>query len=221
MALRHHLEAKAWGTTWKPRNGNKTYILAFEHHPLRDQSNGNKSYILALGHHFAAKATTTNRTSKHLGTTSKPKQRPTNHTSKDWGTTWKPKQRQQIVHQSIGPPLGSQSNGNKTFIMALGHHFDQSNGSKSYIKALGHHLEAKAMATNRSSWHWGITSKPKQRQQIVHLGIGAPLRSQKSGQKIVYLRIGAPIREQSNGKKLYIVAVGFPSPKLISGFLKP
>ena len=179
MALRHHLEAKAWGTTWKPRNGNKTYILAFEHHPLRDQSNGNKSYILALGHHFAAEATTTNRTSKHLGTTSKPKQRPTNHTSKDWGTTWKPKQRQQIVHQSIGPPLGSQSNGNKTFIMALGHHF-----------------ETKATAANRTSKHWATTWKPKQWQQIVHHGIGGITSKPKQRQQIVHLGIGAPLRSQ-------------------------
>ena len=66
-------------------NGNKSYILApgttsrpkqrqqIAHPsieaPLRDQSDGNKSYIFELGHRFEAKATATNRTSQHWGTT--------------------------------------------------------------------------------------------------------------------------------------------------------
>ena len=176
--------------------------------PLRDQSNGNKSYVLALGHHVEAKATATNRTSQHGGATSRPKQR------------------QQIVHLSIGAPLRDQSNGNKSYMLDLGHHFetkatatnrtswnwgttskpkqrqqvvhlsigaplrDQSNGNKSYIYSLGHHFETKATATNRTSFHWGTTSRPKQRQQIVHLSIGAPLRDQSNGNKSYILAFG-------------------------------
>ena len=131
--------------------------------PFRDQSHGNKSYIFSLGHNFETKATASNRTSFHWSTTSRPKQRQpfvnlsivaplrdqsilemrnrfeakataTNRTSWHWGTTSRPKQRQQIVHLSIGAPLRGQSNGNK-----------------SQISALGHHFEAKATATNRTS----------------------------------------------------------------------
>ena len=139
----HHFEAKATAT-------NRTLSIGA---PLRDQSNGNKSHILEWGHHFETKATATNRTSFH------------------WGTTSRPKQRQQIVHLSIGAPLRDQSNGNKSYVFALGHHFEtkatatnrtsfhwgkilrgQSNGNKSYILALRHHVEpAKATATNRTS----------------------------------------------------------------------
>ena len=123
--------------------------------PLRGQSNGNKSCIIALGHHFETKATATNRTSWN------------------WGTTSRPKQRQQIVHLRNGAPLR-----------------DQSNGNKSYMLALGHHFETKATATNRTSIHWGTASRPKQRQQTVHLSIGATRRGQSNGNKSYILALG-------------------------------
>ena len=154
------------------------------------QSNGNKSYFLALEHHFEAKATATSR---------RPYQ---------WGTTSRPKQRQQIVHLSAGAPLRNQSNGNKSDFLLLVHRFetkqpppivhlstgaplrDQINGNKSYFLALGHHFEIKATATNRTFFHWGTTSRPKQRQQIALLIIGAPFRDESNCNKTYFLALG-------------------------------
>ena len=45
------------------------------------------------------------------------------------------------------------------------------------------------------------TSRPQQRQQIVHLSIGKHTSSPEQRQKIVYLRIGARLRDQSNNNK--------------------
>ena len=173
--------------------------------PLRDQSNGSKSNILALAHHFEAKATVTNRF---------------------WGTTSRLKQRQHIV---IGAPLRNQSNGNKLFILALAHQTqDQSNGNSLYILVWGHHFEAKAIANhgigapqsngNESGQHWSTTSRRKQRQHVFALGhhLRSPTQQQQNvplsiatqRQQIVHLSIGAPLRDQSNGKQiLYILAV--------------
>ena len=233
LDLGHHFETKAtatnrtswnWGTTSRPKQRQQIVHLCIGA-PLRDQSNGNKSYILELGHHFESEATATNRTSYN------------------WGTTSRPKQRQQIVHLSIGAPLRDQSNGNKSHILALGHHpetkatatnrtlsigaplRDQSHGNKSHILEWGHHFETKATATNRTSFHWGTTSRPKQRQQIVHLSIGAPLRDQSNGNKSYVFALGHHfetkatatnrtsfhwgkiLRGQSNGNKSYILAL--------------
>ena len=244
LALGHHFETKAtatnrtswnWGTTSRPKQRTQIVHLSIGA-PLRDQSNGNKSYILALGHYFETKATSTNRTSWN------------------WGTTSRPKPLQQIAHLNIGAPLRDQSNGNKSYILALGHHLeakatatnrtswnwgttsrpkqrqqivhapkprqqiahlsigaplrDQSNGNKSYILALGHHLEAKATSTNRTSWNWGTTSRPKPLQQIAHLNIGAPLRDQSNGSKSYILASGHRVEAKSNGNKSYILAWG-------------
>ena len=65
------------------------------------------------------------------------------------GTTSKSKQRQQIVHQqeivhlSIVAPLRDQSNSYKSYIEALGHHFETkaTTTTNSYISALKHHFE--------------------------------------------------------------------------------
>ena len=163
-----------WGTTSEPNQRKKILHLSTGA-TFRDQINGIKSYIVALGHHFETKATATNSTLQHHGTASRPKQR------------------QQIIHLRIGAPLKHQSNGNTSYILALGHHF-----------------ETKATATNRTSWHWGTTStpKPKQRQQIVHLSIGAPLRDQRNGNKSYILALGHHPRDQSNDNKSIILALG-------------
>ena len=71
----------------------------------------------------------------------------------------RPKQRQQTEYLSIGAPLR-----------------DRSNGNKSYISALGHNFETKPTAPKLASSKWSTTSRPKERQQIVHLRIEAPLR---------------------------------------------
>ena len=74
-------------------------------------------------------------------------------------------------------------------VIALGHHFEakttayQNNNNKSNFLAFGHHFKAKTMATNPTSQHGGIISRPKQRQQILLLSIGAPLRGQDNGRK--------------------------------------
>ena len=78
-----------------------------------------------------------------------------------------------------------QSNGNKSYILELGHYLlgGHSSANKLYILAFGHHFDAKAAGTNHTSQHGGTTSRPKQQQQIVHLGIGAPLPFQSNGNK--------------------------------------
>ena len=106
----------------------------------------------------------------------------THRTSSHWGTTSRPKQRQQIAHLSAGAPLRDQNNGNQPYFLALVHHF-----------------ETKATATTCTCEHWGTTSRPKQRQQIVLLNTGAPLRDQGSDNKSYFL--GALLRNPSNGNK--------------------
>ena len=97
----------------------------------------------------------------------------TNRTSLCWGTTSRPRHRQQIAHLSAGAPLR-----------------DQDTGNKSYILVLGHHFETKTPATNRTSYFWGTTSRPRHRQRIVHLSAGAPLRDQDTGNKSYILVLG-------------------------------
>ena len=95
---------------------------------------GAPPYIKALGHHLEAKATAANRTSKH------------------WATTWRSKRGQQIVHHGIEAPFRDQSNGIKSYILALAHLFQaKAAGNKSYILALGHLFVSEATATNRTS----------------------------------------------------------------------
>ena len=145
-----------------------------------------------------------------------------------WGTTSRPKQWQQIVHLSIGSPLRDQSNGNKSYVLALGFHFitkqrqqivylsigaplrGQSNGNKSHFLAVVHHFETKTTARNRTEWNWGTTST-KQRQQIVHSSIWGTTSRKKRRQQIVHLRIWALFRDQSNGNTSCILAMGHHS----------
>ena len=105
----------------KPRQQNvllKTEIvfLLSNGAPLRGQSNGNKpaTNFLEMGHHFQAKATATNRT---------PLRR---------------KQQQQTVLLSSEAPLLGQSNGNNSYLFTGTPRRHQSNGTKSYFLALGH-----------------------------------------------------------------------------------
>ena len=159
---------KHWGTTSRPKQRQQVVHLS-DGPPRPDQRHGNKSYFLEWGHRFEAKATATNRTSQHWRSTSSPQQRQqivhlrfgaqhpekkkaTNRASKLWDTTSRPKQQQKFAHPSIGAALGGQSIGNKSYISALGHHFEnQGNVTKSYILVLGHRFEAKATTTNRTS----------------------------------------------------------------------
>ena len=124
LAMGHHFQTKATATNRTSQNGGtasrpkqRQQIVHLNiGAPLRVHSNGNKSYISDLGRSIQNKATATNRTSKI------------------WGTTSRPKQQQKLAHPSIGAALGGQSIGNKSYILALGHHF-----------------ETKATATNRTS----------------------------------------------------------------------
>ena len=152
----------------------------------------------------------------------------------------KPKQRQQIVHLSIGAPLR-----------------DQRNGNKSYILALGHHPRPKQRQQIDLFSHWGTTSRPRQRQQIVDLSIGAALREQSNGNKSytsalrhhfkteamatkeslsryfgakvytirvafpiakrAHLSIGAPLRNQGNLNKIVLLGTGAPLRRQCNG----
>ena len=106
-------------------------------------------------------------------------------------TSSRPKQRQHIVLLSTGASLRSQNNNNnKSNFLALGHLRSQNNDNKYYFLALRHHFDTKTTATNRTSWHWGITSTPKQRQQIVLFSTGASCRGQNNGNKSYFLAFG-------------------------------
>ena len=76
---------------------------------------------------------------------------------------------------------------------------------------------------DRTSYHWGITSRPKQRQQIVLLSTGASLPGQqvellsteaslpgqdKGNISIVLLGTGVSLRGQNNGNQSYFLALG-------------
>ena len=112
--------SQIWSTTLKPKKRKENVHLGHT-------SIGNETYLFELRHHFDIKATAANRLPYY------------------WGTTWKPKQQQQSVHLSIGAPLRDGTNGNKSYIKALGHHFEK----------------ATASHRHRTSQHWGTTSKPK------------------------------------------------------------
>ena len=167
--------------------------------PLRNQSNSNKSYPLALRKYFEAKATATN------------------HTSANWGTASKPKQRQQIVNTSIGAPLRNQSNGNKSYILALGTtskpkqrqqivHLSigapwrpKQRSQIVHLSIGGHHFESRAKATNRISSRWGTTSRPKQQQQIVIIA-----SRPKQRQHIVHLSTGGTTSSPEQRQRIAI-----------------
>ena len=156
-----------------------------------------------LGHHFETKTPSTNRTSSC------------------WGTTSRPRHRQQIVHVCAGAPLRNQDTGNKSYILVLSRprhrqqivHLsagaplrDQDTGNKSYVLVLGHHFETKTPATNRTSQCWDTTSRPRHRQQIVHLRAGVPLRDQDTGNKSYILVLGHHFED--TGNKTYILVLG-------------
>ena len=140
-----------------------------------------------LGHHFETKTPSTNRTSLC------------------WGTTSRPRHRQQIVHLSAGAPLRRHQQQN-VHLSDGAPLRDQDTGNKSYILVLGHHFETKTPATNRTFSCWGTTSRPRHRQQIVHLSAGAPLRRHR--QQNVHLSAGPPLRGQDTGNKSYIFVLG-------------
>ena len=137
-----------------------------------------------LGHNFETKTPATNRTSQCGGTTSKTPA--TNRTSQGWGTTSRQRHPKQIIHLNTGASLR-----------------DQDASNKFHIFVLGHHCETKTPSTKRSSLCWGLTSRPRHRQQIVHLSAGAPLRDQDT----VHLSAGAPLRDQDTGNKVYILVL--------------
>ena len=161
------------------------FVLGTASRPRLQQDTGNKTYISVLGHHFeprnhqqivhiCAGAPLRNQESGNkvyifvLGTTSKP-----NHRQQIvYLTTPIPRHRQQIVHLRAGAPIRGQDTGNKSWSLVLGHDF-----------------EIKTPAINRRSQCLGTTSRPRLRQQIVHLSAGAPL-DQDTGNKSYILMLG-------------------------------
>ena len=178
--------------------------------------------------HFETKTPSTNRTSLCWGTTSRPRHRhqivhlsagaplrdqdtgnksyilvlghhfetktpATNRTCLCWGTTSRSRHRQRIVHLSAGAPLR-----------------DQDTGNKSYISVLGHHFETKTPATKRTSSCWGTTSKPRHRQQIVHLRAGAPLprHRQQNRTSQCWGTTSRQRHRNHTGNKSYILVLG-------------
>ena len=111
----------------------------------------------------------------------------TNRTPQHWGTTSRPTQRRQNVHLIIGALLRNKSNKNISCFLRLRHHY-----------------ETEATATNRGSYHWGTTSRSKQRQPILHLSIRAAFKDQNNGNKPHVLAL----RDKSNGNKSSILALG-------------
>ena len=93
------------------------------------------------------------------------------------------------MHLSTGASLRDQSNDNKSYFLAPA-------TRRSYLGTTSRpkqrqqivHL-SRATAATRTSWPWGTNSRPKQRQQVVHLRTGA-------------------FRDQSNGNKSHILALG-------------
>ena len=81
-----------------------------------------------------------------------------------------------------------------------------------YILVLWPHFETKILASNRTCLCWGTTSRPRQRQQSVHLSAGAPLLGHR--QQIVHLSAGAPLRDKDTQNKSYIFMLGItPRPR--------
>ena len=111
---------------------------------------------------------------------------------KSWQAVWQtfiairhaPQQRQQIVNLRLGASFRSQSNNNKSFILALEHHLspkhrqyivhfdirasyrDQSNDKKFY-----NFVRWGSQINGSKSQHRSTNSKPKQQQQIVYICI--------------------------------------------------
>ena len=96
--------------------------------------------------------------------------------------TSRPKQRQQIVRLRIGALRRDQSDGNKSFVLALGHHF-----------------ETKAMATNRTSLHRSATSRLSNGNKSYILELAKATATNPS-----FLH-WAPLRDQSNGNRSYLL----------------
>ena len=208
--LRHHFETKTpattpipqcWGTTSKPRHQQQIVHLNVGA-PLRYQDPVNfcaghrfettsparhrqQNVHLSTGPPFRTKKPSTNRTYLCWRTTSRPRERQQSvhlcagTTSKPklrqqivYLTTPIPRHRQQIVHLRAGAPIRGQDTGNKSWILVLGHDF-----------------EIKTPPINRRSQCLGTTSRPRLRQQIVHLSAGAPL-DQDTGNKSYILMLG-------------------------------
>ena len=174
----------------------------------------NRFFIFVRG--TTSKTPATKNTFKFWSTTSRQRHEK-NHTSSCWGIAPRPRHRQQIVYLCAGA-LPDQDTGNKSNIFVLGQHLtmlDQDTSKKSYIVA-GIHFETKTPATNRTSSCWGSTSRPRHRQQIVHLCPGAPLQDQDTSttskarhqQQIAYLSAGAPLRDHDTSNKSCISALG-------------
>ena len=198
--LAHHFETKlpatnrtseCWGTTSRPRHRQQIVHISAGA-PLRDQDTGNKSYILVLG---LRDQDTSNKSYIFV-----------------LGTTSRARHRQQIVHLSAGAPLRRHQQQN-VHLSAGAPLRDQDTGNKSYIFVLGYHIESKTPATNRASQCWGTTSRPRHRQQIIHLSAGAAL-DHDIGNKSYILVLGhhfetkTPTSDQDTGNKSYICVLG-------------
>ena len=111
-------------------NGNRSYILDLKYH--FDKATEPNLYILALGHHFDTE--TTNRSYIFdLG-----------------GTISRPKQWQHVVHLRFAAPLRDQSNGNKSYILDLGHHFETKAMAKIILRTQTRHSIPKVYTANSS-----------------------------------------------------------------------
>ena len=80
--------------------------------------------------------------------------------------------------------------------------------TKSHTLALGQYFETNTTATKRTSYHWSTTEEQKQQKHIVFLKTGGTIMRPKQRQQIVDLTTGAPLRDQSNGNQSYILALG-------------
>ena len=103
-----------------------------------------------------------------------------------------PRHRQQIVHLSIRTPLRAQDTGNKSCILALRPRYVPKTPAtnKSCILAFDPRIELKTPARNRTSLHSDPASSPRNWQQIVHLSIESPLRSEDTATNLYILAFG-------------------------------
>ena len=226
LVLGHHFQdtgnksyTQCWGTSSRQRHA-KQIIYLNAGTSLRDQDTGNKSHILMLGHRFETKTLATDQDtgniSRHLRAGVPLRDQDTGNKSyilvlglrdqdtsnKSYifvlGTTARPRHRQQIIHLSAGAPLRRHQQQNvHPSAGALRDQEDTIN--KSYIFVLGNHSETKTPATNRTFYCWGTTSRPRHRQQIVHLSSGAPLRDQDTGNKSYMVVLGHHFETKTPG----------------------
>ena len=109
---------------------------------------------------------------------------------------------------STGAPFQDQSNGNKSYILALGHHFETKTipGQQIVLLRAGDITSRPRKWQQIVHWHWSITSRPLQQQQIVLLSTRASLRSQNNGNKSFFLAMGSTSRLKQRQQIVLLIA---------------